>query len=386
MYSNYFDMIYLAGCGINMQAAEEKRIAGMELEAVYRLCSSHSLSAVCYKALELGGFTEGEILRRWREERDKAIRKNLLLGLTRQELCRFMEENCIAYMPLKGVIMQELYPAAGMRQMADNDILYDSRYRDKVRDWFISSGYSMECCAHHDEYLKAPIYNFEMHSSLFDDKNPENPELARLVQYYGNVWERLIPDSGSRYRCHFSDEDFYIYMLAHEYKHYIFAGTGLRSLLDCFVYNMHNPDMDRAYLDSELEKAGLLEFERDSRELAVAVFSEPYTFSAEQLTEGQMDMLNRHLFSGTYGNEEFFYDAMARRYSVDSKKPLSKLRYMAKRAFPDYPKMQQWCRARHIPFGESPILLPLAWAVRLASKLFSAPQKCMREMCYIIKK
>ena len=31
---------------------------------------------------------------------------------------------------------------------------------------------------------------------------------------------------GSRYGYHFSDEDFYLYMLAHEYKHFSGSGTG----------------------------------------------------------------------------------------------------------------------------------------------------------------
>ena len=46
---------------------------------------------------------------------------------------------------------------------------------------------------------------------------------------------RLIKDAGNNYGYHFSPEDFYMYMTAHEYKHYSSEGTLLRSLFDIFL-------------------------------------------------------------------------------------------------------------------------------------------------------
>lgn len=49
-----------------------------------------------------------------------------------------------------------MYPVFGMRQMADNDILFDSTYREKVRDIFLDSGYEIEAYnkGNHDVYQK----------------------------------------------------------------------------------------------------------------------------------------------------------------------------------------------------------------------------------------
>lgn len=41
---------------------------------------------------------------------------------------------------------------------------------------------------------------------------------------------------GDGYEKHFSREDFYIYLVAHEYKHYFLGGTSLRSLADTYIY------------------------------------------------------------------------------------------------------------------------------------------------------
>lgn len=46
-----------------------------------------------------------------------------------------------------------------------------------------------------------------------------------------------------------------IYMIAHEYKHFSKGGTGLRSLLDTYVFLRHcDETLDKEYVESELKK------------------------------------------------------------------------------------------------------------------------------------
>lgn len=47
-------------------------------------------------------------------------------------------------MPLKGVILKELYPKIGMRQMSDNDILFDETYRKDVVRFMKNKGYDYD--------------------------------------------------------------------------------------------------------------------------------------------------------------------------------------------------------------------------------------------------
>ena len=76
-------------------------------------------------------------------------------------------------MPLKGVILKELYPKIGMRQMSDNDILFDETYRKDVVRFMKNKGYHLKSGinAHCDEWVKEPVYNFEMHLNLFVESN-----------------------------------------------------------------------------------------------------------------------------------------------------------------------------------------------------------------------
>ena len=116
---------------------------------------------------------------------------------------------------------------------------------------------------HNDAYSKPPVLYFEMHRCLFSEVQGET-----LYTYYADVRSRLLPDEGSSFGYHFRDEDFYLYFLAHEYKHFAQGGTGVRSLVDTYIImQKYGDSFDRAYLSAELEKLEMTEFEQQNREL-----------------------------------------------------------------------------------------------------------------------
>ncbi len=55
--------------------------------------------------------------------------------------------------------------------------------------------------------------------------------------YYEDIKKRLIRDGKHAFAYHFTDNDFYIYFITHAYKHYSGSGTGVRTLVDCYIYN-----------------------------------------------------------------------------------------------------------------------------------------------------
>lgn len=60
------------------------------------------------------------------------------------------------YLPLKGIIMKDYYPSVGMRQMSDNDILFDADAWERMEKHMISGGYKAEYVGkgNHDVYHK----------------------------------------------------------------------------------------------------------------------------------------------------------------------------------------------------------------------------------------
>ena len=60
---------------------------------------------------------------------------------------------------------------------------------------------------------------------------------AEWNQYYQDVKDRLIKDESNSFGYHFEENDLYIYVIAHAYKHHKGSGTGIRTLTDCYILN-----------------------------------------------------------------------------------------------------------------------------------------------------
>lgn len=198
-----------------------------------------------------------------------AQRKAVILNEDLQQVTAALEAAAIWYMPLKGTVLQELYPRFAMREMADVDVLFDADRAADVKTIMESLGFQVKVYGenNNDDYIKAQLSNFEMHKALFGERHDQ-----KLFEYYQNVKKRLLKDEKNQYGYHFSPEDFYIFMIAHEYKHYSTGGTGLRSLLDTYVFLQKNT-LNMEYVKAEAEKLGIENYERQNRSLAQKLFS-----------------------------------------------------------------------------------------------------------------
>ncbi len=362
-------MLYLTACAATKTKPLPEKVAAMDIDALFKMSRFHCLTVMVCNALEACGTSLPAC---WKEEKSKAIRKNMLLDYERKKICDFMDQNGIRHMSLKGVVMKELYPGIGTRQMADNDILYDASYRRELAEFMKSSGYSVESLGKgaHDVFMKAPVLNFEMHSSLFGKNN-------KFYTYYENVESRLVSEPGSRYGYRFTDEDFYIYMTAHEYKHFSAGGTGLRSLLDRYIYLTAKPQLDFDYISEELKKPGISEFEKKAHSLALRVFSNA---ELPELNADEKKMLEYYLSSGTYGTMENVISNRMIEYNNDGKK-VSKWRYMRERLFPGMDFYRE-----NYPFCyKTKILIPAAWAARLFKAAVFNGKKIINEVRIVLR-
>ncbi len=300
----------------------------------------------------------------------KSVRKNLLLDTERAKLFDFMERNGIWYMPLKGIMLKDMYPKMGLRQMADNDILFDGDCRQSVHDWFTEQGYEIKLYhkGNHDVYLKEPIYNFEMHLSLYGEHH--KPE---WYEYYKDVKARLLKDKDNCYGYHFSAEDYYIYFLTHGYKHYDGGGTGFPFLLDLFVYLKHKQNvMDFSYIEKELETLELTVFEHSCRELATKIFGDVNCFDYEQSSPHHKEMLIRFFTSGTYGTIE---------QSVQKNiGKIGKSKYILHRIFTGVDIL-----AEYHPIFKNKLLMPIGWMHRVVIIMTSRFGNAFKELRVIIK-
>ena len=283
---NCKDLIYICRAVANNKNISYDRISEMDLDAIYSISSHHMLTATVAYALEKAGIKDEH----FRAAQAKAVRRAVIFETAWKNIAAKLEEDKIWYMPLKGAIIKDYYPSFGIREMSDYDILFDADSADKVREIMEALGFSTETFGRgdHDCYHKPPVLNFEMHTCLYPfwiDKEKH--------RYYRDVKLRLQHKQGYEFR--FIPEDFYIYLVAHEYKHYSRYGTGLRSLFDIYLF-LERETLDWEYVKEECKKLGIEEFEELNRSLTLHLFGGG-KMSAEE------KVLLKYIFtSGIYGN------------------------------------------------------------------------------------
>lgn len=348
-------LLYLMRCALQNTAPSP--IAELDYERLYNLSASHSVTAMTAMALESGdllteNYATPECIKKWKDAKVKAVRKNILLDAEREAIFQHFEEQGVWYMPLKGSILKDMYPKMGMRQMADNDILFDPAYQYPLKAYMESRGYQVILFAesNHDVYEKLPVYNFEFHTALFSEYL--YPEWAA---HYEDVKLRLKKDEENGFGYHFSDEDFYLYLLIHGYKHYTLSGTGIRFLSDIYVFLREKGQLlDWEYVKKELEILKIQEFEAKTRELAEKLFGDNEVYSLV----GEEEKILKYLMgAGTYGTLK---NRVNRELEGIQKNggPVTawtKIRYAWKRLFPDRTFMKAYapfCRKHEwsIPF------------------------------------
>ena len=297
MKTLYNDVLYLLACAANGETASKNRIDAMDLNALYALCKEHKITALIACVLTEHIKENAQLFATWQQEQMKALYRDMNFAAERTKILAFLEENGIWYMPLKGIVLKEFYPKPELREFADNDILFDEAFDEKVEQFMLAEGYIRKQgdSGHVMEYEKEPCFNFEMHRSLYYSNNPV------LYDYYKDVKSRLLKDEDNRYGYHFSDEDFYVFMVSHIYRHYHDNGVGIRNLLDIYIYNKaKTQQVDEAYIEAELKKIDAADFEKQMRQLAQTAFGG----EREQFTAEQEAVLEFYFDSGAYGTLE----------------------------------------------------------------------------------
>ncbi|MDO5147511.1 MAG: nucleotidyltransferase family protein [Eubacteriales bacterium] len=383
------DMLYLITCALHSQTPYKDKVCGMDIATLYRYAKRHTLAAITYDALELLGESTGDglyalakddtvvsILTKWKETRDKALRKNLMLDVARKKLFQYMDAEHIWYMPLKGAILKELYPRQEMRQMADNDVLFDATCEAAVKDYFVKEGYEVISYAkgNHDVYEKEPVYNFEMHTSLFGEAHNEI-----WAEYYKDIQSKLNK-SDNHFQYSFTDEDFYIYFIVHAFKHFDGCGTGIRYFVDSYVYQ-NAKNLDWGYIEEELDKLGVLAFEKTFRSVSMKIFGKGEDVS--QLSEEEYSMLCDSMFAGTYGNLQSGVEKKLHKMQGNEDKITNrtKMKYYMSRLFPP----MSFIKAYHPLVYRIKIIIPLFIVFRMVRGVLINGKKLMKEAKMVLK-
>jgi hypothetical protein len=296
------------------------------------------------------------VLQVFEKDYKKEIASQMIRHAEGLKILNAFEVNGVDCVPLKGWVLQDLYPNPAMRYMCDIDILFRPEQSADVRRVLEALDYTAEELGGNPEvYTKKPIMNIEMHKAIVRDR----------TDHYATTWDRVVPQHLCKHTFAMTDEDFYLYMIAHFYKHFIGGGTGVRYVCDTELFlRAHGETMDRDYVDAHLGASGYLEFERQVRALCGV------WFRGEEADDALAAFAGKMLYSAVFGTSERAEENAARRavQAMPGKTVAGKkLLYLLSLVFPPLSVM----RDVYPVLGKLPFLLPLFWVIRGVQRLFT---------------
>lgn len=263
----------------------------------------------------------------------------------------------VPHVLLRGALLKRDYPSPDMRSMSDLDYLVHVEDYPKIKAAMEAAGGThVHTDGGHYSFTLPPRVAVEFHPDLIYTASPVGTAI-------NPGWQYAEPESGP-FALKLTEEGFYLNLLCHLAYHFAKGGTGVRSVLDVWVYrHRHTPQPDPAFVRRELERAGLLDFSERIEALAEAWFG-PGTVTPE------LEELGDYILtSGAYGtrfraalNAAGFSGGRTGRSALVSK------------AF--YPRREMenrfpWVRGR-------PWLLPAAWCLRAVRAVTRHRQEILR--------
>ena len=379
-----------------IDVANEENSQKIYIGRIYYIAKKHNLVSIMAQAMEKLGFeSDSDIWKRWLKEKNQLIYKSVLMDVEREAIQDFFEKNNIWHMLLKGMVIRKYYPAPELREMADNDILFDNKYSKEVYEFMTARGYKSDDYnkGYHDEYLKPPAYNFEMHRQLVSSK-----ERPKWYEYYKDVKSILIKDTNENRETaannesnntsnqfYFSDNDFYVYFIVHTYKHFLNSGMGLRTVLDVYLYVSNLQEkLDFDYIEEQLKKLDAYDFEQTFRSIAFKMFDENLEDRKwwDLFDVKEQEMLSYVLDAGTYGNLE---NSVAHKMGYtkgEKKKTSDKAKYIFRRLFPSMDTIEEF-----FPFFyKHKWAIPFLYIYRIGKIPFTRRKKVAGELKEVFKK
>lgn len=342
----------------------------IDWEKLYLYASKHHVAnIVCYALDSLKIKPEKKVYDAFKTEQMRALRTDMLQEREIDAILKEYEEQNIKAVALKGFVLKGMYPLRDMRVMGDLDLLLKREDIPRGHEILIKNGYTEIVEEYqdketnpHEEYRKPPIMLLELHKFLFPKKGFEE-----IFDYYEHIWDRCVTVGEYKNIYRMNDEEFYIYMIFHIMKHYKLAGTGIRSILDVWVF-LRDTQIDRGYVDGVLEKLGMKKFEEHIRTLAEIWFDE------KESDDPLYDEMGEYIFeSGTYGTEKNYKTRDA--LDADGKNA-SGIKYMLNIAFPGYKSM---CML-YPSLEKIPVALPVYWIARIIDRLIHKREDLKKEI------
>lgn len=220
---------------------------------LYSIAFRQGIISIVYNAIKKSDLSvPTEFLRLFQVEALKYVRTDYCQRKEIQLLFQEFEKAGIRNIPLKGIIMKNMYPKPEYRWMSDADIMIDETQLDQIKPLMKSLGYSYKEHRRHElTWEKNGEFHVELHTLALEPQNKQ------IDAYFDKSF--LMADQVNGMRYQYNANDMLLYAVCHLSKHFIYDFGNLRNVIDVF-YLMQDPSLDLSYVNQKLREWKLEEF------------------------------------------------------------------------------------------------------------------------------
>lgn len=302
----------------------------VDWSALLKLAEYHSVAETASYAvtqLPSDNRPEASVYDMFRQYQGLALVSESNISFETERILRLLSDAGVRVLPVKGYVIKNDYPVPAMRSMTDVDIIYDIDKKQQVRDILCAHGYTLNEAGKELDFTKEPFYHYEFHGDAKDSGGVSHT-------YFRDILSRASYHENSLAGS-LSAEDSYLFILMHLAKHMRSGGAGIRMIMDVYVYNRaHRSDFDMEYLNAELDKLGLADFEEKVRRLS-------YNWFSADTPDTDSLLADYILCSCTFGvtRDSFLQSAM--RAQAQTGKKQTPVHTFVRKIFPPYSSMSE---------------------------------------------
>lgn len=339
---------------------------GIDLEKLFKMAKRHSVANILYNSLIKLDIADKKALSSFEQEYARTLYLEVKQQYYLEMVCGALEKNNIRYIPMKGIVIKPLYPSPDMRLSGDLDIFVDEENCAKVKQIMEGLGFATKVfneSVGHDEYIIDNAVVVEIHRKLVSNKCPWDEKCQEIT-------DRVCIEEPYQYRYKMSDEDYYLYMIAHMAKHMKYSGAGIKMVLDVWVFLRHYADkLDMDVLNERLKYCGLDKFDARVRALV------DYWFNDKEADELAKKLADYVMQSGSFGtHKQLVAGEMAKNAAGTQSRTISTLSYYIQIFFMPYNQMKE----SYPVLKKLPVLLPFLWVYRACKTIFFKKEKAQK--------
>ena len=349
-----------------------------KLDYLYTQGCKHQIQTLIFSALDNLKMLQEiapDLIKKWTQEtimrscyqKEYIKQVNYILGE--------FESQGIPVLPLKGVVLRNLYPRPDLRLMGDADILIHKEDLDKVKQLLENQGYQevQDTHAYHVVFSHPQYMCIEVHWAL---TNHRSFNIPAAIAFEEQVWEHaMVANTNNSAVLTLSFNDHLIYLCMHMAKHLNYAGFGLRQLCDFYLLlKKYGDKFNWTYLTQQLKDIGLYEFFAMQIAVCQIFFSyDPPTalVNLPQYPKTKINLFINDIFqSGVFGMATY-YRSLAATFTNVKGPNTSYPTSMWQMFFPKYNKLKM----KYSYLEKKPYLVVVAWFQHLYYLLVRKDQR-----------